>query len=233
MSERRPWIAVLLDENSSGDASRYEASKAYFHSVELAGGVPFGIPFRPGVVGEVVARFDGLLCTGGRFAYPDEFYVDGHRSRFPPSERTAVEAELMRAFLDHDRPILGICAGMQMLGCFHGARMLPDTQLIEPRASAHDGPDLRHEVVMIPGSRLAEVVASPRFEVNSRHREAIVRVSDQVRVAATAGDGVIEAIEIPAHRFAFGLQWHQEAFVGTSHPGNAVFDAFVAACRSQ
>lgn len=230
MPERRPCIAVLLDENTSGDATRYEASKAYFRWVHAAGGVPFGIPFLTGMADDILARSDGLLCTGGRFAYPERFYVDGHRSRSPPSDRPAIEAELVRAFLDRRMPVLGICAGMQMLGCLHGARMLPDTKLIGSKVAAHDGPGLRHDVSVIAGSRLAGIVGALRFKVNSLHREAIVEVPDRVRVAATAADGVIEAIEIPEHRFAIGLQWHQEAFVGTPHPGNALADAFVAAC---
>ena len=60
-----------------------------------------------------------------------------------------------------------------------------------------------------------------------------MEASDKVRVAAVADDGVIEAIELRGCPFAIGLQWHQEAFAGTPHPGNAVFDAFVAACQAQ
>ena len=48
--ERRPRIAIILDENTSADASRYEASKGYFTAIRDAGGLPFGIPYLPEIV---------------------------------------------------------------------------------------------------------------------------------------------------------------------------------------
>ncbi len=74
---RKPRIAVILDENTSGDASRYEASKGYFGAIRDAGGLPFGIPYLPEIVDVVVEEFDGLLCVGGRFAYPDDMVSPG------------------------------------------------------------------------------------------------------------------------------------------------------------
>lgn len=226
----KPRIAVLLDENTSGDGSLYEASKNYFRAVHAAGGFPFGVPFFLDMAEEVVERYDGLLCTGGRFGYPDDFYVRGCRSPFPPSERVLVEAALMRGFLARDKPVLGVCAGMQMLGCLHGARLVPDVRQIGPQVREHHGPTLRHRVRLTAGSRLAALIGTLEFEVNSRHREAIAQVPGTVRTAARADDGVIEAIELPERRFAIGLQWHQESFAAEPHPGNAVFDAFVQAC---
>jgi putative glutamine amidotransferase len=38
---------------------------------------------------------------------------------------------------------------------------------------------------------------------------------------------------VPSRRFALGLQWHQEAFTQSDHPGNRIFDAFVRACGSR
>lgn len=67
--------------------------------------------------------------------------------------------------------------------------------------------------------------------VNTFHREAVVDLQDAVLPSARAEDGIVEAIEIPSRRFALGLQWHQEAFAGSEHPGNRIFDAFVDACR--
>ena len=40
----RPWVAVLLDENTSTGGTRYEAAKGYFLGVSRAGGLPFGLP---------------------------------------------------------------------------------------------------------------------------------------------------------------------------------------------
>ena len=48
-------------------------------------------------------------------------------------------------------------------------------------------------------------------------------------VSAVAPDGVVEAVEYPAHRFALGVQWHPEYAVDPRDP--AIFQAFVAAAR--
>jgi putative glutamine amidotransferase len=66
----KPRIAVILDENTSGDGRRYEASKGYFEGIAKAGGLPFGVPYFPEVVDVVLGDFDGVLSVGGRFAYP-------------------------------------------------------------------------------------------------------------------------------------------------------------------
>ena len=68
-------------ENTSGDASRYEASKGLFSAIRDAGGLPFGIPYLPEMVGVVVEEFDGLVCGGGRFAYPDDWNVGSEISK--------------------------------------------------------------------------------------------------------------------------------------------------------
>jgi putative glutamine amidotransferase len=69
------------------------------------------------------------------------------------------------------------------------------------------------------------------MEVNTFHREAVAQLAPSVVASAHAGDGIIEAIEIPARRFAIGIQWHQELLVDTDHPGNRLFQGFVEAAR--
>ena len=231
MSTDRPRIAVLLDENTSGDATRYEASKNYFLAIRDAGGLPFGIPYLPEIVDAVTRDFDGLLSVGGRFAYPDHWYVGSGISKAPPSDRFEVERALVQSYLDRDKPVLGICAGMQMLACLAGCRMSPDIGADRPGALPHDRRGHLHAVSVVPGTLLSAVVAEPSFMVNTLHCEAVVELAEGVVAGAHAADGVVEAVEIPSRAFAVGLQWHQEAFAAEDHPGNAVFGRFVRACR--
>jgi len=229
---RTPRIAILLDENTSGDASRYEASKGLFTAVRDAGGLPFGIPYLPEVVTAVVDEFDGLVCGGGRFAYPDAWYIGGDGSKAPPSDRLAIERELVEAYLENNRPILGICAGMQLLACLNGCRLWSDVQNSSPQVLEHDRRGHLHPVTLNEGSRLFALVGERKLLVNTLHREAIGELSPSVIVSARSDDdGVIEAIEIPSHPFALGLQWHQELFAQSNHPGNRIFRGLIEACR--
>jgi putative glutamine amidotransferase len=226
---RKPRIAVILDENTSGDGTRYEAAKGYFRGVRDAGGLPFGIPYLPEIVPVVLAEFDGLIAVGGRFAYPDVWYLAGEISKAPPSERLAIERAIVEGFLEHDKPVLGICAGMQMLACLNGCRLTPDLRKMMPDALEHDLRGHLHPVALAANSRLAAIVGEPTIEVNTFHREAVAQLAPSVVASAHAADGIVEAIELPASRFAIGIQWHQELLVGTDHPGNRLFRGFVEA----
>lgn len=228
---RKPRIAVILDENTSGDGTRYEAAKGYFRGVHDAGGLPFGIPYLPEIIQMVLEEFDGLVSVGGRFAYPTEWYLPGEVSKAPASERLSVERAIVEGFLARDKPVLGICAGMQMLACLHGCRLTPDLRAMMPEALEHDRRGQLHAVELAADSRLAAIIGEQTIEVNSFHREAVARLAPSVVASAYAGDGIIEAIEIPANRFAIGIQWHQELLVGTDHPGNRLFQGFVEAAK--
>lgn len=225
----KPKIAVIMDENTSSGGDRYDVSKGYFSAIGRAGAFAFGIPYAPDLVDYVVEEFDGFLSVGGRINFPGEWYVDGDQSQYPPSERLAVDMALMRGFLQRDKPVLGICNGMQMLACLNGCRMASDVCSSWPGALEHDRGDVFHDVEVSPGTRMADIFKAETFSVNTSHREAIVEVSSAVVVTARGPDGVIEAIEVPSYTFAMGLQWHPERLDAASHPGARMFDAFVKA----
>jgi putative glutamine amidotransferase len=167
----KPRIAVILDENTSGDASRYEASKGYFKAIGNAGGLPFGVPYLPEVIGVVVEEFEGLLCVGGRFAYPDNWYLPGKTSKAPLSERFEVERAIVEGFLRNDKPILGICAGMQLLAGIQGCRLWSDVRASSPQyPGARQGrpPVPRHRGTQNQARCLGSAANPPRQHVPSR-----------------------------------------------------------------
>jgi putative glutamine amidotransferase len=50
-----------------------------------------------------------------------------------------------------------------------------------------------------------------------------------ITVNSRSSDGVIEGIEDKSRRFCLGVQWHPE--YGISPADNAVFKAFIEACK--
>ena len=216
----RPWVAVLLDENTSAGGTRYEAAKGYFLGVTRAGGLPFGLPYDPGAVETAVEKFDALLLPGGRYAMPDAWY-EGDAAPSPATERLDVEIALAKGFLAADKPVLGICAGMQVLAALHGAKLTA-------QVTGHNERGRQHAVRIVPGSRLAGLVGEA-LSVNTFHNEAVVEPG-ATTVSAWSDDGIIEAVELPERRFALGIQWHQELFAHEEHRGNAVFRGLVDAC---
>lgn len=225
----KPRIAVIMDENTSVDGTRYDMSKNYFVAIHSAGGLPFGIPYLMDMVETVVDEFDGFVNVGGRFAFPDDWFIEGQVSKAPSSERLDVELALMRGFLERDKPVLGICNGMQVLAGLHGCRLSPDVRALGPHIMEHDKRGHEHSVRIEPNTMFSRIVGQPTLSVNTFHREAVVELSDRVVASAYAEDGVVEAVEVPSRRFALGVQWHQELFTRQEHPGNRLFEAFVQA----
>ena len=66
------------------------------------------------------------------------------------------------------------------------------------------------------------------MNVNTAHHQAVDEVAEGVVVCARSQDGVVEAIEYPAHPFCLGVQWHPEYAVDAGD--KKIFEAFLAAC---
>jgi putative glutamine amidotransferase len=228
----KPLIAIVLDENTSTGATAYDTGKGYFRALERAGAVAIGLPYDMEAAAFAVERCAGLMSTGARIRFPAAWYANGQESPAPESERFAVERAVVSAFLDADLPYLGICNGLQMLGCLSGCRMTGDARAMTDGAIAHDDRETRHRVDVVAGTRLAAIVGRKSLVVNSFHREALAEIAPGVTVNARAPDGLVEGIERPDKTFALGVQWHPERLIEETDDTRALFSAFVTACAA-
>ena len=224
----KPIIGIILDENTSQGGASYETGKGYFRAIEKVGGVALGLPYALDSLAFAREHCAGLMSTGARIKFPSDWYVPGQESYAPQSDRFAIERALVETFLAEDRPYLGICNGMQMLGCLSGCRMSGDAKSYTDGSIAHDDRFSRHGLKVTPGTRLHAITGLDHLQVNSFHREALVEISDQVIVSGFSDDGLVEAIERPDRRFAIGVQWHPERLIDETADADALFRAFVA-----
>lgn len=210
----------------------------YFRAVQRAGGIPVLLPFVADEAGaaEVLARLDGLLLAGGEDLDPLLFGELPHprTGRISP-ERDAAELAYARVALRRDMATLGICRGVQVLAVAFGGTLWQDlaSQVQGVMKHRQEGPNYHptHPVQIVEGSRLAALLGSERL-VNSRHHQAVKQAPPDWKVTALAPDGVIEAMEQPAHRFAIGVQWHPENFQGRPYNFDGLFRAFVEAAAA-
>lgn len=233
----RPIIGITLDWQQEGTYSKrphLALREHYFNAVYAAGGLPVGIPMVHAAIPQYIDSIRGLLVPGGGFASPDSWYVDlNEPAPYEPSPRLDFDLSMIRQALAVDMPLLGICAGMQLLGGLEGCKM---TRNVTKHANteidhldAKPAEEVAHSVTVTPDTLLASIVMKPEIMVNTAHKEAIVEAPPHVSVNAVAPDGVIEGIELPEKRFALGVQWHPEFFLTDGDPSFDIIKAFVAA----
>ena len=214
--------------------------ETYVHAIAHVGGVPLILPpvLEPTDWASLLPRLDGVLLSGGEDIHP-RHYRQARESWLggTDTERDQSELSLIRQWLELDRPFLGICRGQQLFNVALGGTLYQDIAAHIPHALDHAYSPARpmekpvHPVTLTPQSRLAEILGTTTLEVNSAHHQAVHTVAPDLRVTAQAPDGVVEALELPTHRFALSVQWHPEAMVKLDDAMWPLFEAFVAAAH--
>ena len=173
---------------------------------------------------------DGLLLPGGGDMDP-KFYG---QARIPACGepnllRDAAEPLLLRAFLAANKPVLGICRGIQVMNAVLGGDLYQDIKPFE-HLPHNDHWAKVHTVTVRRGTLLSRILGQDTVLVNSQHHQAVDRVAPGFTLAALSEDGIVEAIEKPDARFCLGVQWHPEWLSDADPAMQGLFDAFVNAC---
>ena len=171
---------------------------------------------------------DGLLLPGGGDMDP-MFYG---QARIPACGepnllRDAAEPLLLRAFLAADKPVLGICRGIQVMNAVLGGDLYQDIKPFE-HLPHNDHWAKVHTVTVRRGTLLSRILGQDTVLVNSQHHQAADRISPELEIAALSEDGIVEALEKPDAHFCLGVQWHPERLPGEL--GERLFQAFLGLC---
>ena len=222
-----PWVTDSL-------MRLYMTSKYYF-SIRRAGGqVRFINIADPARAAEAVCRCDGLLLPGGGDVEP-AYYGQARdpKCQEPNVRRDKGEMAMLAAFYPTEKPILAICRGIQLLNVFRGGTLhqdIGDLQDFSHSDFACRGRGI-HKVDITPGTCLAAIEGVETELVNSMHHQAVDRLGEGLTVSARSRDGFVEAVEAENRPFCLGIQWHPEHMSKKYPRQQAIFHAFVKACR--
>lgn len=205
-------------------------------AIQAAGGIPLIIaPMPDDDLTDLLSIASAIIFSGGKDYNPELYGSMPHEKTDPThSWRQEFDIRLMHKCLhDTNLPILGICAGHQLLNIALGGTLIQDLESeldtnvpIKHLGSDSMQPLTNHEVEFDKSSHAFDIFRSDKVFVPSSHHQAVARLGSGLKVSSRAEDNVIESIELPGRGFTIGVQWHPER----NYSGNrALFESFVAA----
>lgn len=231
------------------ERSRVFVVENYMKSVIMAGGIPVVLPLH--VSGndlkDLASSLDGFLFTGGPdispFIYKEET-IQACGVVVP--ERDEMELSLFSIAYKSQKPILGICRGIQVINVCLGGSLYQDLSQFTPSYSMEsdnlftplplshyqksENHVLSHSVVAEEGSLLHRITSSNEFLVNSFHHQGVKEVAPSLKVSGRSKDSLIEAIEHPNYKFLLGVQWHPEHLTAFDANAYQLFSTFIESC---
>lgn len=230
----RPLIGVIplvdIEKNS------YWMLPGYLEGLINAGGMPVMLPLTNDqmMLREIADQFDGFLFTGGHDLSPALY----GEQRLPSCGvccelRDQMESELFPFIWEQDKPILGICRGLQFINVALGGTLYQDLpEQIASDIEHRQQPPYEvpvHDVQIVENSPLHMLLHKNSLLVNSHHHQAIKTLSHHLQPMAYSPDGLIEAIYAPEKQYVWAVQWHPEWLYATDENSRNIFKRFLSA----
>lgn len=157
----------------------------------------------------------GLILPGGRFPSPEQFYCDAALNASTKYEpRAAAYLNCIAEALKEHLPMLGICAGAQMIGGVLGMKMYRNTKQYTNTDIEHKTKILdAHKVLIKNPSPLYDILQTEEIETNSRHTESMLPYASdsKLTIYARTEDNIPESWG-NAEKNILCIQWHPEDF---------------------
>jgi putative glutamine amidotransferase len=221
----RPRICITTSYNEG----RQALDVYYVRAIEAAGGLPMIVPVfeTDEAAREFTALLDGLVITGG------PGITKGLIGELP-SDLEAVDpvrdendTRVYEAM--PDKPVLGICYGMQFINAQAGGTIYADVYAQKPGVLLHSAGRgaSDHTVQIETDSHIQKVLGASELMTNTYHIQAVNEIGAGLQAVGFGPDGVVEAIESQDGRL-IGVQFHPERMFDHTRP---LFEDFVNRCR--
>jgi putative glutamine amidotransferase len=222
----KPRIAIPVPNSDAEYSAR--TLPEYVRAVEEAGGkaVEIALTLSNSDAAQLMKSCDGVLLPGSKADVDPQKYNAARNPKTAEADaaRDNIDELLLQDAHNMNKPLLGICYGLQSLNVWRSGTLVQDIEsdVVHTRPKGVEkSQKIVHEAVVESASRLGTIVESAMklaggerstIEVNSSHHQAVDVVSDGLKVVARSPrDGVIEAVEGTAEdHWVLGVQWHPE-----------------------
>ena len=233
---KKPLIGLTASHDA--EENRFAVLARYINAVEKSGGVPVILPLsqRDDSIEEYAEICDGVIFPGGCDVHPHTYNAAVHEKcgEITPL-RDVTEMKLAKLIYDMDKPLFGVCRGIQSIAVAFGATLYQDIpqeyskEIVHQQKPPYSIPT--HKVNVLKDSLLYKITGKETLDTNSMHHQSVKNITDKIKLTAFADDGIVEALEIKEMRFGLGVQWHPEHLYDVDPSAKALFDAFIKSCR--
>lgn len=175
-------------------------------------------------VKDLVKKIDGLLLQAGSDVCPLTYGEEPLKPEWSGDKiRDQYEIALIKECIKRDKPILGICRGLQIINVALKGTLLQDINTQVPETFNHRKWEIYdqnfHDIKIESETHLAKLYPKQKqVRVNSIHHQGIKDLGKNLVVEAkSANDSIIEAIrylphgkKIKQNPYVFAVQWHPE-----------------------
>lgn len=237
--KNKPMIGVLPQYNAI--ENKIYIAPPYMNGIIEGGGLPVLLPFVKNKkdIYTLAKEFDGFLFTGGQDINPSLYGqpLCNCSDEIAP-RRDDLEINLFKAIIKENKPVFGICRGMQLINVALGGTLKQDILGVREigmtlqhfQKTPFDIPV--HEINIEKNTLLYRILEKDKILVNSIHHQGIGNLAKGLLPVATSVDDLIEAVEIKALDFGIAVQWHPEQLLKTDNNARKLFAAFINAANS-
>ncbi len=226
-------VVPLVDEEKES----YWMLPGYMKGIMAAGAIAVMLPLTTNKedIEQIAEQMDGFLFTGGQDVNP-ALYNEPKTKLCGAScnERDEMESMLFKKVYELDKPILGICRGIQIINALMGGTLYQDLPSEHTSTTEHhqkppyDKPI--HEVSVDVNSPLYDLLKTESLKVNSYHHQAIKTLGKGLKKMALSEDGLVEAVCAENKKFIWAFQWHPEFSFEVNEDSRKIFNEFIAHC---
>lgn len=242
--------------NTSGPLSSRSvttATNANIQPVIDLGGIPVLIPVMHSIenINALAAFLDGILLPGGQDIEPSNYGQEQKvvyssdvqslgqpylrpRAMAPDINRDKFEIALYNAAKKLNKPIFGICRGMQLINAAEGGTLHQEVSEVATimHEIDHSGYSHHHEIIISEASLFHEVFNTKSYFGPSMHHQAVDTMGTNLIASGRATDSVIEFLEYKdSTNFVIGVQGDIERARRNLTGFERLYERFINECR--